>query len=175
MGKRSTYNWAEIKIKYISGQDVKLKDLSDEYGMAYAYLRKVAAEGNWASEKDEHWKQAEEDAIKEIGDSTKDLLVRHGQSARYVQVRALRIAKNLLDKLEDELFDELETDQIIALLNSASRMIKNAWKAERELYPKHLSIESSVDLQLIEVSKELKDAVNEALKQRLRSKPRDAS
>lgn len=182
MAAKQKYDWAKIKIDFIKDREITLKSVADRYDISYDYLRRKASQENWTDEKEQHWEEAEEQALSEVGDSTKDLLSRHGKSARYLQVRALKIARSLMDRLEEtnpdvgySMIEMMDPSDVISLLNSVNRIIKNAWGAERELYPKQLDIGGKMELELQEVSQEVKEAIHEVAKRKLRAKPRESS
>ena len=183
MSRKRSADWPKIKAEYISNKEATYKSLAEKFGVSYAYLARMAAQEKWVEQRAKRWAGAEKKAIEEVEGSIKDLIVRHSRAARYLQVGGLKNLKLLLDEVEERMRNEdiagarqvlktLIANKIITA-GTLTTMIDVGMKGERELYPKQMKIETDAGLILAEASPELKEAMNEALKRRLRAKPRE--
>lgn len=185
MEKRKKVDWTVAKTDYITNKIMSLREVAEKYGVTYGYTRILAMREGWTTEKEKRWKNAEHDAVEEIEGSIKDLIVRHAKVARYLQAGGLKNLKLLLDEVEEKLKDQDANEETVKArkllkgliynkiihASTLTDMIGEGLKAERELYPKTLQIKGDIQLESEGLSKELEDAIYEAFKRRIRSKP----
>lgn len=161
---------AKIKSEYLSNQGISLKSLSEKFGISESRLLQLSQKEGWYKEKLRIWDKAEKDVIEEVEGSVKDLLTRHSKSARYLQIRFLKMARDILDDLDDA--STLSTKDKLQLLPAVIRGIEAAWASERELYPRQLEIAGKLEksLKLEEIPKEVSDAFIEAFERGISGK-----
>ena len=150
---------------YIRIKEMSLKGISKKYAISYDRVKQVSVEDGWVKQKKERWHRATEEALDEVEGSIKSLISRHSKIARFLQAGGLREIQKKLEaiRLDPSLAEKTPIREFLAL-------IAEGLKAERELYPKQMQFEGDVSVN-IGISKELKEAVYETLKRKLRTKP----
>lgn len=178
---RKRIDWSSAKAKYIATRDISLAEIAKEFGTTEGYAQKVAAKEGWVKDKETRWDKAEKEALDEVGGGLKDLIVRHGKVARYLQSAGLRYVKFLLDEVEAKIKggDEAGARKLLMSLmhnkiitgSNLIKMLAEGLKAERELYPKQMKVEGDIGVKFDEVSELLKKAAHDALIREIIKKP----
>ena len=164
MAKPKKINWEVIKTEYISNKGASLKLMAQRFKISYSYIKRVSSRENWIQEKENRWEESERKAIEKVGSSITDLIVRHAKIARFLQAGGLRELKKKFQAME---LDSEKAEKVT--LRDLLALVSEGLKAERELYPKQIQLEKDSPEE-VGISKELKEAVYETLKKKLRTK-----
>jgi hypothetical protein len=161
-------NWEIVKAEYVSNSAITLPILAKKHNISLYYLQQVSAREGWVKIKKDILKKATEGALEEVEGSLKDLIVRHAKVARFLQSAGItRLQKRikelgLLDE-NPKLAKQIRRmdDRVLVAL------VAEGLKAERELYPKQLQVQSDVTVEASGISDTLDKAIYEAFRRGL--------
>ncbi|HUS60287.1 MAG TPA: hypothetical protein VMX76_02815 [Nevskiaceae bacterium] len=159
-------NWLEAFQDYLSDEKITLNEIAKKYGVSLSRVKKVSMIRKWKQTKDGIWEKARETAIEETVGSTKELIKRHSETARYLQKVGIDGLKAYFKTRKPS---ELKTSLLL-------RMIVLGLKTERKLYPeesiiRYFRMKPRTDDRLAEVSPELIEAVHEVLSENITQSP----
>jgi len=165
MPRPKKINWEEAKAFYMADRLISVKQIAKKYKLSYSHVGTIASREGWRKEREERWKNAETEALKEVDGSIKDFIVRHAKVARFLQHGGIkRLQKRLLDldkldenpKLRKEI-KNMDDRTLIAL-------VSEGLKAERELYPKQMQVLGQVSVEVSGISDALDKAIYESFR-----------
>ena len=140
-----------MKTEYLENRELTIVDVARKYGQNDSYVWQIAAREGWKSLKEKKWKEAADLALEEVSGGIKDLVTRHAKMARYMQAGAMVGIKTIVEAYQKNPQLLTEDGLDANMLRSIVGLAGEGLKAERELYPKQMQIQSDMHVLVEEI------------------------